>query len=178
MILIDADQLREEWLENGENDYIYDINSFLYSIDSQPIIDPETLPIVQELREQLKKVTAERDAAVADLSEACDCETCKNTEYSMMNAAIEMSNLIHCKKEKEKWTAEWLNFYGDYSTAECSNCGELCEVSPDEEPKKEIFDAFKKFYKFCPSCGKAMTEEAWEEVKNRLQVQSNEMDKR
>lgn len=30
-------------------------------IDEQPAIDPETLPIVQELREQLAKVTAERD---------------------------------------------------------------------------------------------------------------------
>lgn len=27
-------------------------------------IDPETLPIVRELREQLAKVTAERDAAM------------------------------------------------------------------------------------------------------------------
>lgn len=31
-------------------------------IDEQPTIDPETLPIVQELRKQLAKVTAERDA--------------------------------------------------------------------------------------------------------------------
>lgn len=30
-------------------------------------IDPETLPIVQQLREELNRVTAERDAAVADL---------------------------------------------------------------------------------------------------------------
>ena len=33
-------------------------------IDDQPTIDPETLPIVRELREQLAKVTAERDAAM------------------------------------------------------------------------------------------------------------------
>lgn len=30
-------------------------------IDEQPTIDPETLPIIQELREQLAKVIAERD---------------------------------------------------------------------------------------------------------------------
>lgn len=32
-----------------------------------PTIDPETLPIVRQLREELARVTAERDAAVADL---------------------------------------------------------------------------------------------------------------
>lgn len=61
MRLIDADELRQEWLENGENEYIYDTNSFLDSIDDQPTINPETLPIARELREQLKKVTAVRD---------------------------------------------------------------------------------------------------------------------
>lgn len=32
--------------------------------DDAPTIDPETLPIVRELREKLKRVTAERDAAL------------------------------------------------------------------------------------------------------------------
>lgn len=34
---------------------------FPYIIGDMPTIDPETLSIVQELREQLAKVTAERD---------------------------------------------------------------------------------------------------------------------
>ena len=38
--LIDADALREEWLENGENEYVYDTNSFLDSIDDAPTIIP------------------------------------------------------------------------------------------------------------------------------------------
>lgn len=59
--LIDANALHEDWLENGENEYIYDTNSFLSSLDDAPTIDPETLPIVQELREELARVTAERD---------------------------------------------------------------------------------------------------------------------
>ena len=37
--LIDADALREEWLESGENEYVYDTNAVLYSIDSAPTID-------------------------------------------------------------------------------------------------------------------------------------------
>lgn len=33
----------------------------------QPTIDPETMPIVRQLRDELEMVTAERDAAVSDL---------------------------------------------------------------------------------------------------------------
>ena len=51
---------------------------------------------------------------------------------------------------------EWLDFYGDYSTAECDQCAECYEVSPDSEPKKEYFEAFKQCYNFCPNCGADM----------------------
>lgn len=36
--LIDADALREDWLENGENEYVYDTNAFLDSLDDAPTI--------------------------------------------------------------------------------------------------------------------------------------------
>ena len=36
-------------------------------LEGTPTIDPETLPIVRQLREELARVTAERDAAVEDL---------------------------------------------------------------------------------------------------------------
>lgn len=39
--LIDADALREDWLENGENAYVYDTNAFLFSLDDAPTIIPE-----------------------------------------------------------------------------------------------------------------------------------------
>lgn len=39
MRYIDADKMREEWLENGENEYVYDTNSVLDSIDEQPTAD-------------------------------------------------------------------------------------------------------------------------------------------
>lgn len=67
--LIDANALREDWLENGENEYVYDTNSFLSSIDDAPTIDPETIPIVRQLRAELARVTAERDAAQRLLAE-------------------------------------------------------------------------------------------------------------
>lgn len=126
---IDADAFREWWIENGENEYVYDTNSFLTSIDDAPTINPESLPIVRHLREQvqnlqkelidcdfwygpvreqeakmlrenraavkvmrkrcektiadlraeLAKVTAERDAAVAQLSELEICDFCNHT---------------------------------------------------------------------------------------------------
>ena len=38
MRLIDADAMRQEWLENGENEYVYDTNAVLDSIDEQPTV--------------------------------------------------------------------------------------------------------------------------------------------
>lgn len=52
--------------------------------------------------------------------------------------------------------ADWLNFTADFSMAECSLCGNLYEVSPEEKPSSEYFEAFKQFYRFCPNCGAKM----------------------
>lgn len=74
--LIDATKLRrifDVWLsEMNDNDpedqqtgtAIYDCAC---QLDDAPTIDPETMPIVRELREKLKQVTEERDAAVSDM---------------------------------------------------------------------------------------------------------------
>lgn len=43
---------------------------FMCMILHQTTIDPETLTIVQQLQEELKRVTAERDAAVKDIEQA------------------------------------------------------------------------------------------------------------
>lgn len=59
--------------------YIDGACSVLEKIDETPTIDPETLPIVRELQEKLKRVTAERDAAIEDLrlfGHKCNC--CKH----------------------------------------------------------------------------------------------------
>ena len=39
MRLIDADKMREDWLCGGENEYVYNANSVLDSIDEQPTVD-------------------------------------------------------------------------------------------------------------------------------------------
>lgn len=37
--LIDANAMRQDWLENGENECVYDTNAVLDSIDAQPTVD-------------------------------------------------------------------------------------------------------------------------------------------
>ena len=37
--LIDANAMRQDWLENGENEFVYDTNAVLDSIDAQPTAD-------------------------------------------------------------------------------------------------------------------------------------------
>ena len=43
--LMDANAMRDDWLENGENEYVYDTNAVLDSIDSQPTVD--AVPVVR-----------------------------------------------------------------------------------------------------------------------------------
>ena len=53
--LIDADAMRQEWLENGENEYVYDTNAVLDSIDSQPTVN-QGIPVTERLPEEWNPV--------------------------------------------------------------------------------------------------------------------------
>ena len=59
-------------------------------------------------------------------------------------------------KANQPVKGEWLNFTGDFSTAECDKCGEVYEVAPDEDSCEDYFKAFKQSYNFCPNCGADM----------------------
>lgn len=58
MRTIDADKMREEWLDYGENEYVYDTNAVLESIDNQPTIDQygTWIPVTERLPEDWKRV--------------------------------------------------------------------------------------------------------------------------
>lgn len=53
--LIDADVMRQDWLENGENEYVYDTNAVLDSIDSQPTVN-RWIPVTERLPGMNEKV--------------------------------------------------------------------------------------------------------------------------
>lgn len=65
------DAFKNREYANGWNNAIKAIT------EAAPTIDPESLPIVQQLRAELARVTEERDAAIADLKTICDCDYCE-----------------------------------------------------------------------------------------------------
>lgn len=76
MRLDDLGQLYDAVSDNWCGSDVVLVSDILDFIKDTPEIDPETLPIVQELRKKLERVTEERDAAIADLYYVCACETC------------------------------------------------------------------------------------------------------
>lgn len=52
--------------------------------------------------------------------------------------------------------ATWHNPFGDFTTAECSLCGEMFEVSTDIQASSDIFKLFRQSYRYCPNCGARM----------------------
>lgn len=70
--LIDANAFLQKMMQT--NRYF----SVKFDILEAPTIDPETLPIVRQLREQLARVTAEKDAAIKDIEAAMGSESTQN----------------------------------------------------------------------------------------------------
>lgn len=71
-----SDQLVNETgvFSKGVNKGLNIARSAIRNVDAVEPIDPETLPIVQELQAQVKRVTAERDAAIKDRAELANFE--------------------------------------------------------------------------------------------------------
>lgn len=61
--------------------------------------------------------------------------------------------------DREAWTAEWIKYDG---YTECSKCKHWYD-SPESEDDGDR-------PAFCPSCGRAMTPEAWAELEKRMGV--------
>lgn len=77
-------------------------------------------------------------------------------DATAMRQAASIVRKVDAGELTEVAHGKWLNFVGDFSTAECDKCSEIYEVSPDEKPCEDYFNAFKQFYKFRPSCGARM----------------------
>lgn len=64
--------------------------------------------------------------------------------------------------DRSKWTAEWVPMTDDDGCVwlECSTC-------------EYDLDSLEESHPFCPSCGRAMTEEAWAELERRLRGENS-----
>lgn len=69
-----------------------------------------------------------------------------NTLYDEIQAlpAEDVVPVVHGK---------WLNFYGDFTCAECSECGAIYNISANEKSNEDFFREFAKDYNYCPKCG-------------------------
>lgn len=65
--------------------------------------------------------------------------------------------------DREEWTAEWVSNGNRFV---CSRCGVRCAKESDETDYYPLLSAF------CPSCGRAMTPEAWAELEKRMGVRT------
>ena len=88
MRLIDVENYKEA-LQNLPNSATKEDAIALLNL--MPTVNPETLPIVVNLKQSLDKVTKERDAAIADLrgcalESYAECMYCKNKDKRTMCA--------------------------------------------------------------------------------------------
>ena len=88
--LIDANALREDWLQNGENEYVYDANAFIESIDDAPTVDAvEVVRCKECLREKhCKNVLYQGENGYCSLGERI-CDECVECDYYWANSDSE-----------------------------------------------------------------------------------------
>ena len=135
MRLIDADAMRNDWLENGENEYVYDTNVMLDSIDAQPTID--AVPVDKMVLYDLSIKTENRMAKAVFLFGDKKITLCRDCG--------ELAPVVHGRWETNNDPEEIVK---DFS---CSVCEELlCD-----------FDTYaltpgENCFYYCPHCGARM----------------------
>lgn len=70
--LIDAGKMRGDWLENGENEYVYDTNAVLESIDAQPTVDAIPISVMKR--------------AIAGINAADQCDQAGRYDFKLRDA--------------------------------------------------------------------------------------------
>lgn len=99
--LIDANEVRRK-IKNSRAIKSVKVESLVF-VDCAPTIDPETLPIVRELREELKRERKEKEKIIECINSLSGCGLCKKSIY-----IEEFSAFIPCRnycegKNKVKW---------------------------------------------------------------------------
>lgn len=104
-----------------------------------------------ELLERLEALKAEQGAR------AClGCHYIKPECEKTCVIIEEAIKAIKAPHEGEKH-GRWINFYGDFSAAECSVCEEVYDaIQPSEYNNPECWDIFLREYQYCPNCGAKM----------------------
>lgn len=115
MRLIDADRINFYKATVARGMHSFDNVEIVekFQIDRMPTIDPETLPIVRQLREELERVTAERDAAIKelngvsslvdDLAEFVDREIHPVVDYNLYLDLRENVDAVSMFQHEDEW---------------------------------------------------------------------------
>lgn len=104
--LIDANKLIEQldgiisdYTSNGAFPNGYDINSAIDSLTDAPTIDPESLPIVRQLREELALITQQRDiykSVFEHITSHGDCNDCEDAKGCRFAPGIGEDTRYNC----------------------------------------------------------------------------------
>ena len=86
----------------------------------------------------------------------CSCVQGPNAER-LKKFCIDTVNNVSAADVAPVVHGKWLNFYNDFSCAECDRCGTTFEVT-DNESDEELWNEFKLSYNYCPNCGAKMDE--------------------
>ena len=78
-------------------------------------------------------------------------------EWQIEDSELTVYSYPPARIDRSKWTAEWVPMTDDDGCVwlECSTC-------------EYDLDSLEESHPFCPSCGRAMTEEAWAELERRV----------
>lgn len=117
-----------------------------------------------ELLERLETLKTEQEAKA--------CLGCHYIKSECEKTCVIIEEAIKAIKsnEGEEKRGYWINFYGDYSVAECSMCGKrfdaensvceevrnICEAAHEDIQPMEWWHIFLGKHRYCPNCGAEM----------------------
>ena len=87
-----------------------------------------------------------------------------NLKPEILVSYLNGENVEEQKKRAKVVHGQWLNFYNDFTVAECDQCASQFEVVFNGEANGALRNGFKQFYKYCPNCGAKMDKEETNEL--------------